>query len=280
MVLPLHSVHPTRLNSGWASCANPRARRAVSSRSSPRLFPYRLVAARSHSIASNEGRFRSDDGRTLIYDLFLTALPLVGGIAWLAAYVLIIRQSALDKINAMPMLAACSNISWEFWAGMHPGFFSAEMKIVNLLWLSVDVIILAQVVIYFPRAYPNVSQLISRGAIILSFIACFILTHFLFEEKLRISDTAALQNTLMSALFLHFLWARRGMAGQSLAIGWSKFVGTAAIWSWMVLLAEPQSLAGSLVTLMVLSSALDLLYIVGLYAAKRGAFAAPEKSLA
>jgi hypothetical protein len=45
---------------------------------------------------------------------------------WLSVYVLIIRTGFTKKIHAMPVIAMCGNISWEFMLGL--GTFSASMK--------------------------------------------------------------------------------------------------------------------------------------------------------
>lgn len=200
-------------------------------------------------------------------NFWIDALPVFGGLGWLTAYILIIRQSRIDGVHAMPMVAACSNISWEFWAMMRDGFFTPEMRLINGLWLGLDLIIITQVFVYFPRAFPAIRASISRAMMALTLIACFTLTALLFEEGLRISDTAAFQTTLMSALFLQLLWIRKSTRGQHVAIAWSKGIGTAAIWLWMYILADGE-LGGVLLGLFILSSALDLLYIALLHMAR------------
>lgn len=39
-------------------------------------------------------------------NFWIDALPVFGGLGWLTAYILIIRQSRIDGVHAMPMVAA------------------------------------------------------------------------------------------------------------------------------------------------------------------------------
>ena len=83
-----------------------------------------------------------------------TLLMLGSGIFWSATYLLIIRRSILDQTYGMPLFALCANISWEFiFSFIYPP--SIIQHVVNLVWFSLDVVILMQLLRYGSREFAD-----------------------------------------------------------------------------------------------------------------------------
>src|SRR5689334_6496208 len=72
------------------------------------------------------------------------------GAFWTLTYLLILRRSSLDQTYGMPLVALCANISWEF---LFSFIFPPQIiqHVVNLIWFSLDLIILTQLLRYGPR---------------------------------------------------------------------------------------------------------------------------------
>src|SRR3712207_6737729 len=79
------------------------------------------------------------------------------GVLWTLAYLLIIRQGFLDRTYGMPLVALCANISWEFiFAFVYP--HDLPQGAVNVVWFSLDVVILFQLLLYGPREFAGLSK--------------------------------------------------------------------------------------------------------------------------
>src|SRR3954447_24724948 len=102
-----------------------------------------------------------------------------GGAFWTLSYLLIIRRSSLDHTYGMPLVALCANISWEFlFSFIYPP--QIIQHIVNLIWFSLDLIILIQLLRYGPREFPDLSKRVFYAvvslALVTSFCAIFLIT--------------------------------------------------------------------------------------------------------
>src|SRR5258707_14036928 len=68
----------------------------------------------------------------------------IGGICWLVAYILILRRAWLDRTPGIPFVALCANFSWELtFAFVLPDPWPPQ-RLLNILWFSLDVVLLAQ----------------------------------------------------------------------------------------------------------------------------------------
>jgi hypothetical protein len=76
-------------------------------------------------------------------------LMLGSGAFWTLTYLLIIRRGFLDRTYGMPLVALCANISWEFiFSFLYP--HGPVQRPVNIVWFSLDLIILFQMLRYGP----------------------------------------------------------------------------------------------------------------------------------
>ncbi len=173
-------------------------------------------------------------------DLFYL-LMLISGVLWTATYVLIIRQGLRDRTYGMPFAALCANLAWEFiFSCVLP--HGSPQRVVNFVWLAFDLVIAAQVLRYGPREWRlprggfhalfGVSLIVALGAV---------LTVTLEFDNTSGSYAAFGQNLMMSALFVAMLLRRRTLAGQSLAIGVCKLLGTLVASSAFFLLTREGS---------------------------------------
>ena len=83
---------------------------------------------------------------------------LVGsGLLWTLAYLLIIRQGFLDRTYGMPAAALCANLSWEFlFSFVYP--HDLPQRAVNVIWLSFDLVILFQLLLYGSREFAGLPK--------------------------------------------------------------------------------------------------------------------------
>ncbi|MBE3559230.1 MAG: hypothetical protein IMW89_08400 [Ktedonobacteraceae bacterium] len=160
--------------------------------------------------------------------MFYFLLMLGSGIFWTITYILVIRRSFLDRTYGMPLVALCANLSWELiFAFIYPPLIS--QRIVNLVWLSLDVIVLFLTLRYGPREFPDLSKPAFYTMFSIALLAAFALVLLISLEFHDRSGayTAFGQNLMMSALFIAMLYRRHSTRGQSLAIGICKLIGTA-----------------------------------------------------
>lgn len=178
-------------------------------------------------------------------------LQLVAGLCWSIAYIEIIRLGFKQKTYGMPLFALALNFSWEIAASIksfiNPSGVDPQGYI-NLTWCLIDVLIFYT---YFRYGYQYFPKQFGRKGFIawslLSFVCglainyAFICEFNKFEgivlDSIALEYTAALSNVLMSVLFIDMFVRRKGMEGQSITIGVSKWIGTFS--SWLTLRSNP-----------------------------------------
>jgi hypothetical protein len=166
-------------------------------------------------------------------------LTLIGGILWLIVYALAIWYGLRYRSYAIPILAICLNVAWEFRFGveqprLHPvPPMPASVRAITLFWLILDAVILLEV-FWFGRTeqtIPLVRQFfyVIIPVTLLAAYGMHALMHELFD--FNVGDyfgvlTAYLNNLVMSALFLAMFFARPDFRGLAVAIGVFKLFGT------------------------------------------------------
>lgn len=151
------------------------------------------------------------------------------GICWTIAYVLVIRRSWCDKTYGMPLVACSANVAWEFIFTFIIPYPDVISWSVNLVWLILDLVILAQVVIFFPREYPRVPKAALWPLVCLSILFSFLFLYAAHRDGNIVIVSAFPQNFMMSALFLGMLIARQDVRGQSLYIACFRLLGTGIV---------------------------------------------------
>jgi len=154
---------------------------------------------------------------------------LVGsGVLWTVTYLLIIRRGFLDHTYGMPMVALCANLSWEF---VFSFVFPHEpvQRPVNMVWFSLDLIILYQLLRFGPREFPRLPKRLFYGMVALAILTAFftVVSITLEFEDFDGAYSAFGQNLMMSVLFIVMLLSRGSLRGQSLSIALTKMGGTA-----------------------------------------------------
>lgn len=151
-----------------------------------------------------------------------------GGIFWTLAYALMIKRGWEDGTYGMPIAALCANLSWEF---IFVCVFPQDplQRAVNATWLALDVVILAQVLRFGPKEFPNLPPLAFRVAVLGGLVLGF---GGVFSVTVEFSDyqgayAAFGQVVLMGLLFPCMLYARGSLRGQSFLIALSKMFGSA-----------------------------------------------------
>lgn len=166
----------------------------------------------------------------------LPALLLVAGdLLWVVTYVLAARIGFRERTYALPMLAVALNFSWELLYGvLHPAE-AAAARLLHGAWFMLDIAILFQLLRYGRenQQYPLVARhfpAIAAGTLGLAFLGqLFFRSQMTRMDLLADSQGVAaayVTNLVMSVLFIFFLPARPTGKGVSLAVAWTKFLGT------------------------------------------------------
>jgi hypothetical protein len=156
------------------------------------------------------------------------AIMVGSGVLWTLAYLLIIRRGFLDRTYGIPLVALCANISWEFiFAFVYP--HDLPQRAVNVVWFSLDVLILFQLLLYGPREFAGLSRRLFCMVFALALATAFgaVLAVTLEFDDFDGAYSAFGQNLMMSILFVAMLHARRSLRGQSVWIAILKMGGTA-----------------------------------------------------
>lgn len=160
--------------------------------------------------------------------LLLLILQIGTGVFWSITYILIIRQGFKDKMLGIPMIALCSNISWEFifsFLYSHQGLQS----IIDVIWFILDIIIVFQYMKYgrieFEKILPSnffYPVFLLTMALSFSIILATIPEFNDFNGKYAAFGS----NFLMSVLFIALFFTRGNTKGQSLFIAIFKMLGS------------------------------------------------------
>lgn len=161
-----------------------------------------------------------------------------GGLLWVVTYMLVIRIGFRQRTYAIPMLAVALNLGWEIVYGLLYPPESTAFRLVHATWLALDLVILYQL-LRFGRenqTYPLIARYfypVVTGTLVLAFLGHLVFRHQMTRMEIM-ADYDGLAaaygiNLVMSALFLFFLPARKTGRGISLAVAWTKFLGTALV---------------------------------------------------
>jgi hypothetical protein len=163
---------------------------------------------------------------------FLTALS---GVAWTIVYIAAIRIGFKQRTYAIPSAALSLNVAWEWIYSIHDLMNAHGFQAyINLLWACADVVILYT---FFRYGRAELPALVTRPAFIawgMAILGASVAIQLLFISEFGLGHmraaqySAFLQNLLMSGLFIAMFVARRGARGQSLTIGFAKWIGTLA----------------------------------------------------
>ncbi len=191
------------------------------------------------------------------------ALMLGCGAFWTLTYVLIIRRGFLDGTYSMPLVALCANVSWEFiFSFVYP--HGPVQRPVDIVWFSLDLIILFQLLRYGPREFADLTKraFYAMFGLALATSFCAILSVTQEFDDWDGAYSAFGQNLLMSVLFIMMLYARRSLRGQSIPIAISKMLGT-VLASLAFYLYSPLSEGSTLLPfLYVAILVFDLIYVM------------------
>jgi hypothetical protein len=159
----------------------------------------------------------------------------LGGLVWVVTYIMAIRVGFREKTHAIPMLAVCLNIMWEF---THSLVFRPPRDIdyyTNLMWLALDLVILYQV-FRWGRAMQTIDWLARHFHLVLVItLLLALIGHVTFHLHVVANEifpdssgavSAFIINLVMNVLFVAMYFSRRGGVGISKGIAWGKFLGT------------------------------------------------------
>ena len=194
------------------------------------------------------------------------------GLFWTMAYLEIAYRGFRDKTYGMPIVALWGNITWEFyWVFVErpPGqtaLMSTAQLVINVVWLSIDVLIVISVLRYGRREFPTLRASEFYALLILSggFSALIQVILTRDFDRMLIVPVVFGSNLIMSGLFIAMLLARRSRRGQSMSIAATKLAGSALASIAVHFYAPPELFTATalLPVLYVGIFALDALYLV------------------
>ncbi len=191
------------------------------------------------------------------------------GVFWAVVYLLIIRLGFREKTFGMPVIALCTNISWEFifsFVRPHniPQLYIPQ-RYIDVAWFMLDVVVLYQVVVFGKSDFTNkLAGLFYPGLVLGLFLSLWATLAITYEFRDWNGVYSAFGgNLLMSILFVAMLLRRNNVCGQSMYIALFKMAGTlsASILSFTYNPSSP--LLGFLYIAIFL---FDAIYVVLLYA--------------
>ena len=189
-------------------------------------------------------------------------LAACGGL-WTATYALLILQAHRSRVPAMPYFALCLNITWELlFSLLHPHPW--PQRGIDIAWLSLDCVLLAQTLSLYPYRSPPLSMSFTSFALATAVtLSTLLAVHWSWAVQLDAygAYSAFVIDLFMAVAFVVMLLTRspRG-AGQSVAIGVSKWVGTLCSSAAFYLLSDGDN--ALLNTLFVACFAWDGLYVL------------------
>jgi hypothetical protein len=201
----------------------------------------------------------------------------VVGICTLAVYIMALRRQIIEKVPAIPVLALCANVSWEFtYAFIYPIY--PQMRITLFFWLPLNLVILLLAVRYGRRDFPSLSRT-AYGWLIAGW-SLFALTFMPlatreFDDRLGVYTTVFVV-VFMEASFVVMLWNRQSSAGQTMYIAIGKMVVDVSGAVGLIVWYPNRWLLHQMIAAEVV---LDVLYIVLLYRRFRVEGASPWRKI-
>jgi len=159
-----------------------------------------------------------------------TILQITSGLFWVVVYCLAIWRAYQDKTYTIPVIAVACNFAWELTFTLRYPQHDIQW-IINLIWLSLDFIIVCQSVLYLPSIRVWRSVRLSWAWVMPALIVCAFALGIRVTEMFQDWDgalSAFLVNLLMSAAFVYRSIIHRSIRGQSLYIGIFKLLGSLA----------------------------------------------------
>ena len=229
-------------------------------------------------------------------DQIILSTFVMEAIFWLGAYVLIIRHAFRERIHAMPVVAMCGNISWEFilGLGLYPAcpvyWASCPQQImgpVTLFAALLDAFILYTILRFgreqfrrFDLVYRYFPVMVALGVIAALGIIYFFMTELyttnIYAAQVGGQTPAFLQAGLqggiftgwglalmMGLLFIAMLTSRNDLRAQSLYIALFMMLGNLGAFLFDIT-AAPR-MPGLVNVLVLLSLSVNALYVVLVY---------------
>jgi hypothetical protein len=173
----------------------------------------------------------------------------VSGFCWIGVYILLVKRGFQDKSYGMPLVALSVNIAWEtVFSVVYPIGMSSPARFIIFLWMILDALVVATFFLYGYKYFENRwtrGQFYGVGifALLSAYAFCltappFLLSFSFFRASMfQVASflAYATDNVVISVLFVHMFWGRRGVEGQSFYIGLLKWIGTLLVAVWYLL---------------------------------------------
>jgi hypothetical protein len=207
---------------------------------------------------------------TTNYEPFQIALFLAGAVLWIVVYIVVIRDIVKLKVVAIPLVAICLNFGFEVTTSF---FFVPDMGktlvVAYWAWMLLDVFIVYAMFRFgwkqlrVQTIKDALPWLLPVGVVMGQFLQYFFITKY---DLPMAPLSGYIISLVMTMLFLGLIFLP-GDQGQSLTIGWCKFLGNLLI-SIMFFTKYPDNYF--LVTLFISVALFDVWYILLLNMRRRG----------
>ncbi|MEM7157645.1 MAG: hypothetical protein AAF799_32695 [Myxococcota bacterium] len=208
--------------------------------------------------------------------IVVASISTLGSVLWVITYGLIALRARRDRQYGMPLAAISVNIGWELTWGflrvpvVAGGVLLPVVVWAQRVWFLVDLVLLAQVVVYGWSARSTVAArrrwvVTVLAWLVFGFIAQWECAEFF--EDVSGQRTAFIANGVTSLSFLLLLRRRPGLGGLSMTVAWTKMLGSAFVcfsYLWLFPMVWPQADQTFHYVLYVTIFGLDVLYIVRL----------------
>ncbi|MGD2045050.1 MAG: hypothetical protein PVH96_02405 [Gemmatimonadota bacterium] len=199
------------------------------------------------------------------------------GVFWTLTFILVIVHGFREQRPMIPTVAILLNVSWEILAVFHWPAYNTQMKYGSIAWLTVDVVIVYQLLRY-GAAHQRFAEIRKHWRLtVLSGLLLALVGHEFFSlynaDEFGLEDSFLI-NLIMSVLFIRMYFEYRDTSKLARWIAWSKMLGTAmaSVGLTLIMASMPTPPPRSplfLYYLMVACFLFDTLY-VGLLVKARG----------
>lgn len=171
----------------------------------------------------------------LAFNLYF-GLLLIFNAYWFITYALVIRRGYIEKTFAIPMISLCLNLAWDI-SGAFILPSPLIQEILNIGFVIANTIITIQLFLYWRSDFKDLkaTEFWYFWVMAIAFSFCIILIGSVELNDPGIYKVGFIDNFINSALFIVMFYRRDGLLGQSIYIGLSKMIGTAAVsLSWFI----------------------------------------------
>jgi hypothetical protein len=204
-------------------------------------------------------------------------LLLIFNVYWFITYFLVIRRGFIEKTWGIPMIGVTLNLAWDISGAGFLSIFLPDsihmnspvfQSIINIGFVIAYSIITYQMLRYWRSDFTTLTPFEFYFFWLLAQVMSFFI---IVIGSIELNDPLIFKmgfvdNFISSAFFLAMLYRRPALLGQSIYIGLSKLIGTAAVSLSSLIFPWPGTEGSPLMPFLFLAIfVLDVVYVVAVY---------------